>query len=112
MSKFVINGGLYRHPVVIQKQTTITNDYGEQLTQFVDVAKTRAAIFPISGREYFASESVNSEVSHKINMRYLPNITPNMMISYNGRSFRIISVVNFQERCRELQLMCKEYFNV
>ena len=51
---------------------------------------------------------VNSEITHKIKLRYVKGILPSMQVLYKTRKFQIISVINYQEKNCELQLMCKE----
>lgn len=108
MTKYLINPGDYRHVVTIQELSNQRNEYGEVIDNWINTLKTRAGIFPISGREFFAAETVNSEVSHKVNMRYVSGIRPDMRIAFSERIFHIISVINFQEKNIELQLLCKE----
>jgi SPP1 family predicted phage head-tail adaptor len=104
----MINAGKYRHPITIQKRDFTQNSFGETTESWVDVAKVRAGIYPISGAEFLNSYESHSEVSHKVHTRYVSNITPDMRILFNGRVFRILSVINFQEVNKELQIMCKE----
>lgn len=108
--RYRINPGEYRHIITIQKKTDIQNEYGEEIEEWADVVTTRAGLYPISGKEFFAAETINSEVTHKVNIRYIPNkvITPDMRVKFGDRTFHINSVINFQERNVELQLMCKE----
>lgn len=110
VKKYRINPGEYRHVITIQQKTGTQNDYGEEIEDWVDVVTIRAGIYPINGKEFFAAETVNSEITHKVNMRYIPNktITPDMRIRFQDRYLQILSVINFQEKNVELQLMCKE----
>jgi SPP1 family predicted phage head-tail adaptor len=108
-----LNNGNLRHRITFQVQTETQNDYGEEIKEWVDVVTVWASIKPISAKEFFAAEKTNSEVSHKINMRYNHElkITPDMRIKFNDRSFELIGPpINFQERNIELQLLCKELF--
>jgi SPP1 family predicted phage head-tail adaptor len=108
MTKYQINPGEFRHVITVQRNAFTQNSFGEVTDNWIDVQTCRAGIYPLSGREFFNVETVNSEVSHKVNMRYLPGITPDMRIKFGQRAFRIISIVNFQERNILLQLLCKE----
>jgi SPP1 family predicted phage head-tail adaptor len=108
LTRYRINPGEFRHVIVFQKKSGVQNSYGETSNDWVDVIKTRVGIFPVSGKEFFAAETVNSEVTHKVNLRYLPGITSDMRIKFGERFFSIISVINFQEKNIELQLLCKE----
>lgn len=109
MTKFRINAGKYRHIVTIQKLVGNEDSYGEVIEDWEDIIKTRAGIFPLSGREFFQAEALNSEVTHKVQIRYLDGITTEMRINFNGRFLYIISApINWQEKNLELQLLCKE----
>lgn len=108
MSKYRINAGKYRHVIVIEKLDKNKNKYGEPTNKWIEFLQVRAAIYPISGREFFLAEKVNSEVTHKINIRYIKGLTPDMRIKFGDRLFSIISIINFQERNTELQILTKE----
>ena len=111
--KYRINPGELRHRIVIQKPSDIQNGYGEieinTNENWTDVATVRAGIYPISGKEFFAAETVNSEITHKVKIRYIEGLTSNMRIKFDERYFKIISPpIDFQEKNIELQLLCKE----
>lgn len=108
MSRYRINPGELRHRITIQKLNNSQNEYGEASELWEDILNVRAGIYPISGKEFFAAETVNSEITHKVKIRYIEGIMPNMRIKFNNRIFSIESVINFQERNIELQLLCKE----
>lgn len=110
MARYRINPGELRHKIIFQKlDKDAENDYGEPIEKWDDISSAKAGIYPISGREFYAAETVNSEVSHKVNIRYIPGITSDMRIVFGERIFELISPpINFQERNVELQLLCKE----
>ncbi len=112
---FKINAGKYRHVATLQKLSTIRSPYGgidrNNDANWDDIATIRIAIFPISGKDVLTAEYVKSEITHRIAIRYNPEltITSDMRINFNGRVFDIISPpIDFQEKNMELQLMCKE----
>jgi SPP1 family predicted phage head-tail adaptor len=109
MTKFRQNAGSYRHVITFQSPSTTENEYGEPTQDWVDFATVRAGIYPISGKDYISAVELNSEISHKVNIRYYPGITPNMRIVFGSRIFQIIAVMNFQEWNKELQIVCKEF---
>jgi SPP1 family predicted phage head-tail adaptor len=108
MTRYRINPGEYRHVIEFESLENVSDSYGAPFDRWLHVLKTRAAIYPISGKEFYAAETVNSEVSHKVNMRYMPGITPDLRIKFGDRFFSIISIINFQEKNIQLQLLCKE----
>lgn len=110
MSKFRIQAGKYRHVIQIQKMQGGQNGYGETTKDWTTIYTVKAGIFPLGGHEFFRAQEINAEVTHKVHFRYLPNITPDMRILFNGRQFMITSISNYQELNRELQLLVKELF--
>jgi SPP1 family predicted phage head-tail adaptor len=101
-----ING--LRHKITLQERKNTENEYGESTEEWIDIYTIWASVNPVVGREYFAAETVNSEVTHKIRIRYKENINPFMRVKFKERFFRIISVIDFEEKNLEMQLMCKE----
>jgi SPP1 family predicted phage head-tail adaptor len=68
-----------------------------------------AYIEPLTGRQYFSAETVNSEVTHKIKLRYRTGIISDMQVKFGTRTFKIISPpMNLNEGNVEMHLMCKE----
>lgn len=111
MSKYRINAGDFRHLITIQKLDKKRNEYGELIEDWVYFLEVRAAIYPLSGKDFFAAETLNSEATHKINIRYVEGITSAMRIKFSNRYFEIISPpINFQEKNILLQIMCKERY--
>lgn len=104
----VMKIGKLRQRVAIQNFIATRDSFGAEVPAWTDVATVWASVTPVSGKEYFASGQVNAEVSTKITLRYRSGITPKMRAVFEDRTFEIISVLNFEERDIELNLMCKE----
>jgi SPP1 family predicted phage head-tail adaptor len=103
------DSGKLNKRVTIQKPSTLKDGYGQPIIDaWEDVKTVWANVSPIVGREYFAAETVNSEVSHKVRMRYRPNVKAEMRIKYGNRILSILTVIDYKEMHVELQLMCKE----
>jgi SPP1 family predicted phage head-tail adaptor len=111
MTLFKINPGKYKHIVMFQEKLQVKDRFGQVTDTWVDFFKTRAGIFPISGRDVFTRDFVESEISHRVHIRYNPTIDINshMRILFGERTFTIIAPpINFQESNEELQILCKE----
>ena len=100
--------GKLRHKITIQEYSATRDSFGAQIEGWNDKASVFASVTPICGKEYFASQQLNAEVTTKITIRYLAGITPKMRVMFGNRIFDILSVLNFEERNIELNLMCKE----
>jgi SPP1 family predicted phage head-tail adaptor len=103
-----VKAGSLRHLVEIQKPLDRQTEYGETETTWHRVATCDASITPLSAREFFAAQQVQADVSHRIVVRYVPCIGPQMRVVWCHRIFHIESVINTDERGVMLELLCKE----
>lgn len=115
MTMYQVNPGKYKHIVTFQRVIENRNSYGEIIrgdeTNWEDYFQTRAGIFPLSGREFFTARMSESEITHKIQVRYNPEtpIDSTMRIKFGNRIFDIISPpINYQEKNVEYNILCKE----
>lgn len=107
-----MNIGKLRHRITLLRQVNEVNDYGASTQTWKRVATVWADVRPLSGREYFSAQQVQSEVTTQIWLRHIEGIKPTMKVKFGKREFEILSVLNTQECDVSLQLMCKETGNV
>ncbi len=67
-----------------------------------------ADIRPLRGEKLALFQQAQGQVTHEISMRHTTKITADMRAKMGSRYFSIQSVINVNERNRELLLMCKE----
>lgn len=67
-----------------------------------------ASVTPMTGREYAESQKIRAETTYRITTRFFQNITTDMKILYEGKTFDIVSALNIEERNVELQIICSE----
>lgn len=105
-----MNAGKLRHRITIQQQQESTKDsYGALVESWLDVAASIwASVEPLSGREFYAAQQVNSETTTRITIRYRSGVISKMRAVYGERIYDILSVIDPEERHIEMQLMCKE----
>lgn len=108
----MIDPGKMRHRITFQRFPGAQDSFGDPLQtdddNWEDVAAVWAAIDPVSGREFYAAEQSQSEVSHKIRCRYRQGLNTAMRIKYRSRVFKIISIIDWEERHESLLIMCSE----
>ncbi|WP_163830730.1 phage head closure protein [Spartinivicinus ruber] len=104
-----MRAGRLKHRITIEKPELTKDEFGQPTKTWVVVCTTRAAIDPISGKEFFAAQQINNAINYKITMRYRPGIKPQCRVKYKDRLFDIHAVLNPKEANRELQLMCEEH---
>ena len=104
-----MRAGLLRNRITIQTNAQTVDSFGDLIAGWTDLyAGVPATVTPQSGKEGSTNDETTSEVTHKITLRYLPNITTKHRVYYDSRSMDIQSVINTQERSRTLVLMCVE----
>lgn len=103
-----MQAGTLRHVIAIQVNQGTQNDAGELVPSWVTTITGRASVEPITGREFFDARQVQSEVTHRVRMRYRSGIVPTMRILFESRILMVEAVIDVGERQRELHLMCRE----
>lgn len=108
----MLDAGKLRHRVVVQRYAGQTDDYGDMGRQedknWRTVCILWAAVDPISGKEFYAAEQAQSEVTHKVRTRYRGGIRPGMRLLLGQRRLYIRSVIDWEERHESLLLMAQE----
>lgn len=82
--------------------------YGEPSVSWITFKEVWAEIGPIQGREFWARQQVQSEVTVRVRIRYLQGVTSAMRVVYGTRILSIENVIDPREGHEELQLMCSE----
>lgn len=101
-----MNAGKLRKLITIQQQSISSDEYGAQVITWSTYYIAWASVEPLQGREYFAGQQFQSKVDTKFILRYVAGVTPKMRISYNSLFYDIESIINIEDRNRELQIMC------
>src|SRR5690625_3839937 len=107
-----LNIGRLRHRIEL-----LTPEYeqdprsGAVTEKWVPFAKRWATVEPLRGREWFAVQQTHAEVTHRIYMRYMPGIGPEMRIRFRGREFDIVVPRNIEEKNEALDILATERVN-
>lgn len=100
--------GQLRSLITIQVRAGGQDGFGEASGGWGDVTQVWASVQPLSGRELLSAQQVRGEVSHRVRCRYLAGITSAHRILYGGRVFDIQAVMNPEEACVSLEILCRE----
>ena len=109
-----MRAGRLRHRVVIQQPNPTTDTFGQPVKGWSTVATIWAAVEPLNGREYFTAQQMNAETKVRIRIRYgseLSSITAAWRVTYGGKTYDIIEIIQPKEINQEIILMCKEGIN-
>lgn len=102
--------GELRLRVTIQRQTVTGKDtLNNDIVKWTDVATVWAQVIDLSGREFFASQQANAEITTRVRIRFRTGITASMRVVYGSRTLELVSPpIDPDGHGRELYLMCKE----
>ncbi len=104
-----MNIGSKRHLITIEEfQQSIEPTFGEEVKTWVEFNKAWASIIPVSVDERYISKEKNATATHKITIRYIPNLSVKMRVVFGSRIFNIVSVLNINERNKMIQLIVEE----
>ena len=101
---------VFRHKLIIQQETGgELNEYNQPITEWTTFKTVMGEVDPLKGREFFASQQFQSEITHRISFRHVKGIKPTMRIKWGDRIFEIKGpAINPYESNYEIQLMCTE----
>ncbi len=105
--------GRLTHKVNLQQQTGTRGSMGGSTRTWSTTATVRAAIEPISGKEFFQADQLNSSTKVMIIIRYGSEwsaIDNNWRVvdANTSKKYDINSVINEREADGKLTLMCSE----
>lgn len=107
----MIDAGKYRQRLTLQTHDGAKDAFGapdRSDGHWVDGDTVWASVDPLSGRDIWQAAQEQWEVTHKIRMRYRRGVTPDMRLKMGTRTFRIVSVIDWEERHESLLIMAKE----
>ena len=100
--------GQLRHRLVFQKETRSRDAFNEEVVTWSTHCTVWGQVLPNAGRKYYEALQGTAEVSGEIRIRHRTDILPTMRILHGSRVLEIASIVNPQERDRELLIYYKE----
>jgi SPP1 family predicted phage head-tail adaptor len=100
--------GDLKHRVTLQYQTRVADGMGGWTISWVDSGTVYAAIWPVSASEIIQAQAPTMVVTHRIRIRYRSVLKAGWRVSWSGRYFNIVSIVDVNMNHRTLDLMVKE----
>ena len=107
-----MRAGDLRHKITIQTRTEVSDGMGGYTETWADTYGAWAAVWPIRGPERLNYMQLESQISHRIRIRYRNGITRKHRIIFHdvdgNRTFNIKEIINPDERNISLELLCTE----
>lgn len=106
-----LKAGHLRHRITFERQQQFGRDaLGQVVVEWQPLATVWAAIEPANGRELWHAEQVRAETTHLVQARGRPDWRPTTAdrITFAGRMFELVSVIDVQERGIVWRIQAKE----
>lgn len=103
-------GGL-RHRITFQEENRSDDGAGGGDVAWANITGVNTVwgkVEPVSAGEGMLSMQLQNTVTHKITIRYKPDVTENMRIVYDGRYFNIRGIRHIEERDRWTEIRAEE----
>jgi len=107
-----LNGGRLNKKVKVLKPTEASGDYGGTDLTFAEVFAHWANVRPVSGREPYLNDQRIAQTDYVVTMRYdkkTKTINQQYQFDYSGTILEIESIINVEERDKELRFFCVVY---
>jgi hypothetical protein len=104
----MINSGLMRERVLLQKPATNRTGTGSANLEWEDVAEVWAAIRGLSSREVLQAMQANSIATHEVKIRFYSGIAATWRIVWRGRVMEFAGAPIEREVRSQHVILCKE----
>lgn len=102
-----MRAGRLRSRVSIQKQTNRKDELGQDINEWMDIFSVKAEIRDVTGKEFFSSQTEQSQTDCKILIRYRMGITTDMRVAYRGVYYDIKAIIS-DVKNTQLELLCEK----
>jgi len=94
----MINSGVMRERVTIQKPVESQSSFGETTLTWEDEGTVYASVMGVRALDYFAAQQAGVLVTHRIRIRFFPGITHQHRLIWRDRVMEISSVLEREAR--------------
>lgn len=103
----MIDPGRLRERITIQQATETRNALGESVQSWETFAERWASVEGLSGREVLLTGQQQTEVTHRVRLRYVDGFKGTMRILWRGRVLEITALLEHANRS-EHEALCTE----
>lgn len=107
----MLKRGQLRHRVTVEHYvigSPQTRPDGTPDGAWTTFATCWANVHPMSARALFAAAQEHAEAKVQIDLDYLADVTAAMRVRFGGKVYRILGIIDWEERHREMQFICSE----
>ncbi len=102
------SAGQLRQVVELQYPSRVASGHGDYTPTWTTKATVRALIEPLGGREFFAADERQAEITTRITIRFYKTVTARWRVKHGNVLYDIKQIMNRQTTDRFLMLLCEE----
>jgi len=109
-----MRSGRLRHVVILQRQSSTQDDYGQRIDTWATIATVRANIIPMKGSEYIAARGEQANTTSEITIRNstdVDGVRPRDRVNHDGDLYDIQAVMRQGKRGRALVMVCERLYD-
>jgi SPP1 family predicted phage head-tail adaptor len=95
--------------ITFRKIADGTDAVGQNTQEWQDYKTVWATVKALRGGEYFEAQMIRPEKTYKITVRYMPDVTEDMQITYAGKTLEIGYINDVEEARYMLEILATEY---
>jgi SPP1 family predicted phage head-tail adaptor len=103
----MIQAGELRERVIVEQSSESRNQMGEAIATWSTFTTVWASVQGVTARELLLAGQQQTEISHRVRLRFLVGLTQQMRLSWRGRTLEIISILEHENRSVH-ELICQE----
>lgn len=100
--------GKLRHRVTLMQKTTVQDEIGQGSSHYTPFRTVWAAVESLSVKEYLAAGSERASSMVRIQLRYMPDLSADMQVVHQDKTYEILSILDKNMRHIALELLCEE----
>jgi SPP1 family predicted phage head-tail adaptor len=105
----VTRAGAYRHFVTVESHARTEDGGGGYMESWTPFAEAFISVAPLSGRERLQAMKVAPEVTHRVLMRWRPDLPKQLRFRLGTRTLTQVGPWrNVEERNRDIEVLCAE----
>lgn len=107
----MIRAGQLDRRVMLQSKSVTRDAMGGEIITWVNQVEVWARVEPLRGREFFAANKEDTEVTTRIQIYYRADITTAWRAVCEGTAYDITEIIDVELRHREMELMARKQQN-
>lgn len=104
-----LTAGKLRHKVRVMQESRTPDGQGGYVKVWEEFKSLQSFIKPVAGYESFLFDKTSGKITHKIYARFTSGLNASMRIYYRDRVFRVVAILNVEERDRWIEIQAEEF---